>query len=290
VLTGINSGKDTIVFTYTNYCGTNYTLKPVYIKALPAGGTIIGNDSVCVGSSLTLFETSIYGSWSATNGTATVQPIITGGLVSGVAAGLDTVIYSVSNDCGVAFDSINMQVIALPDTPSISGVSFVCKSGRLDTLTVSPSGGVWTSSNDYIVTIIGDTAIGVNPGVAAITYTISNYCGSASESDSIHVYTTHQCDSIEAVSTLVNPESVDEFKLYPNPSSDAFYVRSGVSLGNVVLTIRNIYGIPVWTAQTLYLAAGAQWEIQTGGLTSGNYIVEIKSGLFIQRLSWIFER
>ncbi len=65
---------------------------------MPIAGSITGTSTVCVGSNITLTDTTTGGTWTASNTKATV----TGGIVSGVNSGVDTIQYSVTNSCGTA--------------------------------------------------------------------------------------------------------------------------------------------------------------------------------------------
>ena len=98
IVTGVSVGIDTVKYTVTNACGTVAATKIVSVNPTPLAGTIIGSDTVCIGNSITLADTTVGGTWSSALGLTTV----TGGVVTGVTAGLDSVYYSVSNSCGTA--------------------------------------------------------------------------------------------------------------------------------------------------------------------------------------------
>ena len=56
-----------------------------------------------------------------------------------------------------------------------------CVPNSTTTLSSSPAGGVWTSSNTNVATVSSSGVVtAVNPGTTTITYTITNACGSAS--------------------------------------------------------------------------------------------------------------
>jgi hypothetical protein len=286
IVSGIAAGIDTVVFTYSNYCGLAYQMKQVVIKGLPVPGSILGSDSICVGITSTLFETSIYGFWSALNPKATVNPFIDGGLVTGVSAGTDTILYTVTNSCGSASDSLKLSVIAPLAPPVISGSSYVCVGGKLDTLVCSPTGGTWTSSNNLIATVIGDTAIGVNPGAAIISYTITNYCGSATSTDSILVFSKHQCDSMAAIN-YVNPiNSIEEpIKVYPNPSDGNFIIELPTSGINCKILITDIYGKTI-ESKIIENSNNGKIPINIAYLPGGTYFIKVttEDRTYIQKI------
>lgn len=78
------------------------------VNPLPATGTIAGPDSVCIGHTMTLTDATTGGIWSATNLYATIS----GGIVTGVTAGNDTIKYTVTNSTTgcTAFASLAIRV------------------------------------------------------------------------------------------------------------------------------------------------------------------------------------
>jgi uncharacterized protein YjdB len=99
VVTGITSGTDTVLYVLTNTCGSDTVSDIITINPQPVAGTISGPDSLCVGNSINLSHSGASGTWSANNTNASVNSF---GAVTGVAAGADTIVYSVSNSCGTA--------------------------------------------------------------------------------------------------------------------------------------------------------------------------------------------
>ena len=96
VVTGASAGTADISYS-AGGCSVTY---PLTIEA-PGGGTITGKDSVCLGTihAITLSDNIAGGTWSSTNTSkATVDPVT--GVVTGVANGVDTIKYVVTNTCG----------------------------------------------------------------------------------------------------------------------------------------------------------------------------------------------
>lgn len=94
VVHGLMAGTDTITYAVTNMCGTSTTTMPVIINPVPAAGTITGTDTVCASFTINLYDTAAGGIWSVSNTNATIA---TTGTITGINAGRDTVMYSVSN-------------------------------------------------------------------------------------------------------------------------------------------------------------------------------------------------
>jgi len=112
-VTAVATGTDTIKYTVTNGCGANTATLLVSIDTVPTtAGTITGIDSLCTGTghTVTLTDLTTGGVWSCSNTKATVA----GGVVTGVAAGMDTVIYTVSNACGSISATFPIKVKTCP--------------------------------------------------------------------------------------------------------------------------------------------------------------------------------
>jgi hypothetical protein len=205
ILTGVSAGLDTIIYTVTNGFGTATTTKVVNVKPLPNAGTISGPSSVCVASSIVLTSSAPGGIWTASNATATVV----NGLVTGIAAGIDTIRYTVANSCGIdtATKIINIYDVATVNTPANQ---VVCNASP--TATVTFTGLVpgtlysWTNNN----TTIGLAASGngnivsftaTNGTATAVTATITvtpsaNGCTGASKNFTITVNPTPTVNTI----------------------------------------------------------------------------------------------
>ncbi|PQJ11666.1 hypothetical protein CJD36_007680 [Flavipsychrobacter stenotrophus] len=147
------------------------TMIYVTVNPLPVAGTISGGSSVCIGASFTLTASVSGGTWSASNAHATVS----GGIVSGIIAGIDTISYSVTNSCGTATATQAVTIDPIPAAGPLAGASAVCVGGTI-TLTGASTGGSWsTPSAD--ATVVGGAVTGVAGGVATISYITSGTCG-----------------------------------------------------------------------------------------------------------------
>ena len=177
VVGGVSSGSTTITYTLTSSCGASVTTATITVSPAPSAGTIGGGTTVCAGSTLTLTDATSGGVWSASNSNATVST----GVVTGVAAGLDTISYAVTNACATATATSVITINPLPVAGGVSGVTTLCQ-GNTTTFVDPSSGGTWSSSNVAAATV--DAASGLVGGVAAgttnISYTVTNSCGTAS--------------------------------------------------------------------------------------------------------------
>jgi len=181
VVTGVTGGADTIEYTVTTGCGVSVTTQPITVDTTLVAGTLSGAANVCAGATVTFTASAAGGVWSATNGKATVAA----GVVTGVATGTDTIVYTVSNSCGSVADSQSIIVDAPAVAGTISGAANVCL-GSTATFTATVTGGVWSAINGH-ATVAAGVVTGVTAGTDTIIYTVSNSCGSVADSQSITV-------------------------------------------------------------------------------------------------------
>ena len=175
LVTGIGAGTDTISYSITNSCGTVGTWHLVTVNPLPVVASISGGDTVCAGSTLTLAETTSGGVWTSSNsGIATV----TGGVVTGIAVGADSIVYSLSNICGTSSSFVLVNILAIPYTGPIAGPSSVCQGHAITLLDPTP-GGLWTASNGNAILLAPGIVSGMLVGTDTITYKVVNSCGTA---------------------------------------------------------------------------------------------------------------
>lgn len=104
VVKGLAAGTATITYLLS---GIPTTID-VTVKPLPNAGTISGPNSVCMNSTMTMNFGVAGGVWSTTNAIATVGSAT--GVVTGVAIGGDSIIYTVSNSCGSSYASVYITI------------------------------------------------------------------------------------------------------------------------------------------------------------------------------------
>ena len=172
---GIHTGVDTISYTVTNPCGVAKITKIISVDPLPYPGIITGTNAMCIGSSVTLADTVSGGIWGASNALATVTPIVTGSVVTGLSRGIDTILYNVTSTLCQATAKFVVRIDTFPDAGVISSLPGVCV-GSYIVLTDTVSGGVWGCSNTN-ATLYVDTLIGLASGMDTVSYSVTNTCG-----------------------------------------------------------------------------------------------------------------
>ena len=178
IVNGVSAGKDTIAYTVTDGTTgcTNKAYSLISVNALPVISPITGNNSVCIGKTSLLANTTAGGIWSTSN--SSISTITSGGLVNGLSVGVDSVYYKVTN-ANKCSDSVytKFTVNGIPQVASITGASPMCV-GTNATLTSSPLGGTWVSTNTTVATISSSGFIQAKfAGITTIKYIVSNGSG-----------------------------------------------------------------------------------------------------------------
>ncbi len=173
VVTGLSSGSANIIYTLTDLNACRVTDSAlVTINSAPVVAPITGNNQFCIGSVITLTESTAGGVWSSSN--SQVATVSSSGVVSILNAGTATVYYTVTNSSGCSTPAgITFSTTTLSVAP-IAGSSTLCK-GSLVTLADPTPGGLWTSSNAAVASInAAGQLTGLTLGTATISYTLSN--------------------------------------------------------------------------------------------------------------------
>ena len=268
VVTGLTSGDDSIFYSVTNACGVVNATKKIAVYPLPFAGIITGPTSLCVGSDITLSTTAYGGTWDASNGNATVS----GGVVSGAAAGTDAISYTITNICGTASAIQMVEVDTFPAAGTINGADSVC-AGNSIMLSDLAIGGVWSASNAN-ATVYGGLVTGAAAGADSIIYIVNNICGTASASVIVNILSSSQCTIASNVNYLSNLSSVSVF---PNPATDELTIKiSGSSYPS--FTITNSIGQEI-ISQPLPGTNGStiQANVNTSTLPAGLYYIIFKA-------------
>ena len=181
------SGADSFSVTISDGYKKDTTTIHVTISAAPDAGTITGMSSVCIGSSTTLADTVSGGTWHCTNANATIT---SSGVITGIANGIDTVVYTV-NVAGCIGSTQRQILVGQLLSGTFSGPLSVC-TGASVIISSSVDSGSWVSGAAGIATVISagpDSAVvtGITAGTAVITYSVTNSCGIGQAYDTITV-------------------------------------------------------------------------------------------------------
>ena len=140
-------------------------------------GSIVGNSTICTGttSPYTNPTGASAGTWSSSNpAAATINPVT--GVLTGVAVGVTTLLYTVSNPCG-GVGALATKVVTVSQSPSFTTSSPVICTGGTN-FAATPAAGVWSSSNTIAAAISASgfaTGLVVG-GTTNIVYTLPSGC------------------------------------------------------------------------------------------------------------------
>jgi len=257
---GTIAAGDSAVFRYITTFGDTTTVD-----------SIVGTSKICVGESIS-FSSNVFpgGAWASTN--TAVATVSNTGLVTGLSPGSTSIHYGGPPP---GPPSVNYYVLVEAPPLPINGMSTVC-AGFTSTLTSTPAGGMWTSSNTSVATI-AQTGIlsGLNSGVTIISY--SNSCGMAThtvavtESPGAITGGNAVCIGITlALSNSTHGGTWSSTATGIATVNAATGVVTGVAAGNAALTYATACGVATTT-----VTVGAAGYIDAGAATvcAGNTVV-----------------
>lgn len=244
ITTGVSAGRDTITYSVSNSCGTAVATMPVTVNTTPVVGIISGSaETVCPGSVRYFSDGTPGGIWSTSNPDATIS----GGMVTGVSTGTDSVIYTVTNACGSTAASIVVTIDPAPVVGAITGPSFVC-TGDSVTLSDTTTGGYWSGSSSAI-TIYGSIVGGVSAGISVVTYSVYNtVCGE------LYVYKTIIVPGLPVVAAITGPDTIcqGDSVILLNDTLGGKWTSSPATIAKADSLTGAIKGIAAGTATVTY--------------------------------------
>ena len=278
LVTGISPGIDTITYTVSNACSALEAKKPVTVDALPAAGSITGPTAVCVGNSILLSDPVTAGVWSVTNGNAAVGA----GIVTGLANGMDTVIYTVSDSFCSAWAGYVITVDTFPRPAPITGVTGICVQ-TATTLTETTLHGIWSIQNDNASFELNDstsvTVTGIAAGTDNVSYSIVNTCGTGFAMITITInplpgkpVITEYRDVLSANPGYTSYQWATGGSNIPGAVSDTFLA---LALGNYVVTVHNQYG-----------CAASSDSVYDKGCDAGDIVIYPDPAIYLLHIQW----
>ncbi len=135
----------------------------------PAPAVITGATSLCATTTTNLSDATTGGRW--TSSATSVAMIGSTAIVTGVAAGVTTISYTLLSGCAAS------EVITVNTNPSSPRTNApICAGSTLTLFEVG--GGTWTSSNTALATVGSSSGVvgGVSAGNPVISYTLSTGC------------------------------------------------------------------------------------------------------------------
>lgn len=232
VVRGVARGNATLVYSISNSCGVVADSHSVVVQGIPSAGRIVGYDSVCVGSTITLRDSVTGGTWISSE--SDFVSVTSAGVASGNLFGSAIISYIVRNACGsdTATHRVNVNIPA----PPIGGSNTICFPG-FTVLTNGLSGGTWSSSNPFIAFVFAGNVVGIGLGTATISYRVNNACGNTAATHDIEVL---NCPPAGVTEVSSQPWAL---QVMPNPSHGQFTIAiDGATQEEGIVTITNLLG------------------------------------------------
>lgn len=254
VVTGIAPGVVVITFTFANFCGTRTATKSDTVIASPSIGPITGRPVLCEADTTTLNNAVSGGSWSVSNvSLASINP--TTGLVRGVGAGVVIVTYSFTNSCGTATDTFLVTINPLPVSGVLSGATEACGGGFSFTMSSTGTGGTWSSSNTSVATVsTTGTLTSVSPGLAIISYSVTNGCGTRSDTLLFDVQVAPTAGTLSAASaTVCESDSV----LFTSTVLGGVWAVGNTAIATIGSANGRLYGLRAGSTAITYIVTNS---------------------------------
>ncbi len=174
LVTGVTFGIDTINYTVTSSAGcVKKVILIISVSNPPNVSAITGGSSVCANGFLQLNNTNPLGVWASSN--TSLALVGTTGLVIGIAPGVDTITYSVTNSAGCTKTVLHIITVnPVPVVSPITGSNTVCINGAIQLSNATP-GGVWTSTQTSLATVSSTGLVTAHlAGNVSISYTVTD--------------------------------------------------------------------------------------------------------------------
>jgi hypothetical protein len=189
VVSGLAAGTSLITYTATSGFGcTAGVSATVTVKASPVVGAITGTTSVCLGTNVTLADTTAGGTWSSSS--PAIATITSAGYVTSLAVGATTISYSATNAAGCTVVVSKVFTVNAVPTAAISplGPSIFCTSGVLTASGAGTGGSYLWNATGGSATTAAITATAT--GTYVVTVTTSAGCSAtASNATTINTMT-----------------------------------------------------------------------------------------------------
>ena len=176
---GLQPGSTSIKYLVidANSCRDSVSA-PITVNAIPSIAPIVGLSTLCTGKSFTFTDATSGGNWATTTGNATVT---SGGIVTSVTQGKDTITYTVvAGGCDTTVKS--PLGLTTPNVAPIIAAKVEVPVGLTIDLTNASLPGVWSSIDPSIASVVGISdglgrVTGVAPGKDSIQYTYTDPTG-----------------------------------------------------------------------------------------------------------------
>lgn len=247
---------------------TANTITVIKNYPVPPIGQTTGSAIVCGGTSTTFTNTVPGGTWALSN--TTVATITSGGVLTGLVAGTDTVIYytTFGGDTSFAYTEITITPAA-PVVMANASATILCSGNDL-TLTGSVTGTttyLWNGPDGFTSTDLNPAAITVGTASAGIyTLTASNSCGTITATTAAITINVTPTPTISG-SAVIPTAGSTTLTINANDGDIVYYSWSGGGNSSVTL---NASGASIFTVSP---ASTTTYTIDSARSLAGCFII-----------------
>ena len=247
--TGIlTTGSTAGTVTYTLTRVTTFTCSTILtdtasITINPKPSAITGISPICQGLTINVADADTGGTWSVlNNAVATVSGSGTSAVVSGVASGGTSLVYTFTGTGCKTSSPISVD----PGPGAISGLSGLCE-GTTTSFSDTSASGTWSVSSGSAATIDASGVLtGVSAGTVFITYTIPTGC---------YVTTTVTVNATPPAITGATNLCLGATTLLGNAMTGGSWSSADVSVATVTTPGGVVTGVSADTARIIYTSA-----------------------------------
>jgi len=165
IVHGVGAGAATVVYSLAGIgCSSSAT-----VNVSPVPGALVGPDSVCSGSTVSLTPTVSGGTWSASP--SSVASVDASGNVTGLSPGGANIVYSIGAGCDAPVFAMSVNVLPFAISPSSGNIC----SGDTLRLTEALSPGAWSSATPSVASVDATGLVtGLAPGSSVIGYALTH--------------------------------------------------------------------------------------------------------------------
>ena len=230
------AGPITVDVTGTNGCSATSAPQTITVNALPVLDPIAGASIVCVGSTGTISNTTVGGTWSSANANVAVVNALTG-VVSGNIVGTANMTYSYTNANGCSASvSAPVAVEALPSAATtVAGSTVFCQGGSVTISAPTAASYLWTPGGETTQSISATT------GGAYSVQVSSGACASTSPATFVTVNALPAASIASTATSICQGGSVT---LTAAPAT-SYAWTNGATTQSITVTAAGSYGVTV---------------------------------------------
>ena len=208
VVTGVSAGTATISYTVTGVNGcTKSAMQAVVVSAPTVNPISVTATTLCVGGTITATSTTSSGTWTTTN--AGVTTINSSGVVTGVAAGTASIVYTVSSGGCSNSATIGITVLTQP-APTFSFTDNPCSGSSVGFTSSVTGAGTYSYTWDF-----GDGTSSTQQNPSHIFTSLG--CGTATFNVTLTVTDANGCSNSVVNTITVKQQANVDYEDVQNP-------------------------------------------------------------------------